>query len=125
MNLRLEMPFVGRIVRSCSLAAWHVREGDQFGFGADLCDVLITEVEPQSGTSAHSHPRAVHYRVRIISSEAAILSSIRVPEGSEVSVGALLAVVSTDPSERTDHTPPAGAPALRVVADPIRPGEDA
>jgi pyruvate/2-oxoglutarate dehydrogenase complex dihydrolipoamide acyltransferase (E2) component len=118
------MPFVDRIVRSCSIAAWHVREGDHFGFGTDLCDMLITEVEGRSGTIAPAEPIAVRYRVRIRSSEPGILGAILVAEGSDVSVGDLLAVVSTDPAELTDDPPPVGAPALRVVADPIRPGED-
>jgi hypothetical protein len=106
------------------MAAWHVREGDHFGFGTDLCDVLITEVERQRGLIGPRHPVPVRYRVRIRSSEAGILGSILIAEGRDVSVGDLLAVVSTDPAEPTDRLPPVGAPALRVVADPIRPGED-
>jgi pyruvate/2-oxoglutarate dehydrogenase complex dihydrolipoamide acyltransferase (E2) component len=122
LQLRLEMPFVAKQVRSCSLAAWHVREGDHFGFGTDLCDVLITEVEGQKGTIGPQHPVPARYRVRIRSSEAGVLASILIAEGGDVSVGDLLAMVSTDPAEPTDRLPPVGAPALRVVADPIRPG---
>ena len=106
------------------MSAWHVREGEQFGFGTDLCDVLITEVEDQPGTTGPQHAMPVGYRVRITTSEGGILRSIRVAEGSEVSVGDLLAVVSTDAAEPTDELPPEGAPALRVVAEPIPPGED-
>jgi hypothetical protein len=107
------------------MEAWHVREGDHFGFGTDLCDVLITEVERVRGAQSDPLVAApVRYRVRIRSWEAGILGSILIAEGREVSVGDLLAVVSTDPAEPTDRLPPVDAPALRVVADPILPGED-
>ena len=77
MKLRLEMPFIAKQIRSGSVACWHLGEGDQFGFGTDLCDVLITEV----GTfdKAHSDrlvPVDVRYHVRIRSSEPGILRSI-------------------------------------------------
>jgi pyruvate/2-oxoglutarate dehydrogenase complex dihydrolipoamide acyltransferase (E2) component len=116
------MPFVAKQVRSCSMAAWHVGEGDHFDFGTDLCDVLITEVEGKKDTIGPHYPVPARYRVRIRSSEAGILGSILIAEGRDVSVGDLLAVVSTDQAEPTDRLPPVGAPALRVIADPIRPG---
>jgi pyruvate/2-oxoglutarate dehydrogenase complex dihydrolipoamide acyltransferase (E2) component len=125
MKLRLEMPFVAKQIRSGSVACWHLGEGDQFGFGTDLCDVLITEVD--TFDKAHSDrlvPVDVRYHVRIRSSEPGILRSILSTVGSDVVVGDLLAMVSTNPGEVTDELSPVGAPTLRVVADMIRPGED-
>jgi hypothetical protein len=107
------------------VACWHLGEGDRFGFGTDLCDLLITEVE--SFDKAHSDrlvPVDVRYHVRIRASEPGTLRSILATAGSDVVVGDPLAMVSTDPGEVTDELPSVGAPALRVVADMIRPGED-
>jgi hypothetical protein len=121
MNLRLEMPFVTKQVRSGSVESWHLREGDHIDFGADLCDLLIAQVHKLD--TAHPErmvPRRVSYRVRIRASESGVLRSIRATEGSEVRVGDLLAVVSTDPGESIDLLP--DTPALRVVTDTTRAG---
>jgi pyruvate/2-oxoglutarate dehydrogenase complex dihydrolipoamide acyltransferase (E2) component len=125
MKLRLEMPFVAKQIRSGSVACWHLGEGDQFGFGTDLCDLVIDHVD----TIRRAHPerivpKRVSHSVRIRASESGILRSILATEGRAVSVGELLGVVSTDPAEPVDGPPPVDAPALRVVADPILPEED-
>jgi pyruvate/2-oxoglutarate dehydrogenase complex dihydrolipoamide acyltransferase (E2) component len=113
VKLRLEMPFIGRHVRWARVARWHASENDTFGFGTDLCDVLITEF------STHADPNgSARFCVRITAAESGVLQSIHAAEGFRVEIGDLLGVVATDPAE-LDGPLPDDALALRVVTDEI------
>jgi len=112
VKLRFEMPFIGRQVGWATVARWHATENDAFGFGTDLCDVLITEIKVERPDQNPTAP--VRFHVRITAAESGVLRSIHATEGCRVEVGDLLGVVATDPAE-LDGPLPDDALALRVT----------
>jgi hypothetical protein len=124
VQLRLEMPYVAKMIRRATLLRWHVGEGSPIAFGTDLCDVHITEVDWIRRNPDRVEPMGVDYQVRITSSEPCFLRVVHTAEGAEVAIGDLLGVASTDPSEPVDTVPPTGVPAVRVVADDVPTEED-
>jgi hypothetical protein len=119
------MPFVDKSIDRGAVYRWHIGEGDPIDFGTDVCDLLITEVKrlkrSQDGDEVMS--QRVRFLIRITASEAATLRVIEAETGSDISVGDLLAIVSTEPAEPIGEVPPAGAPLLRVVAERVDTAE--
>jgi pyruvate/2-oxoglutarate dehydrogenase complex dihydrolipoamide acyltransferase (E2) component len=125
VKLRLEMPFVDKSVHRGAVYRWHISEGDPIHFGTDVCDLLITEIKRlrRSVSGDEIASQSVMFLVRITASEPATLRVIQAKEGSSISVGDLLAIVSTEPAEPIGEGPPLGAPLLRVVAERVDAAE--
>ncbi len=97
MATEVKVPALGESITSGILAAWHVQDGDQVQPGQALYD-LETDKITSEGTA-----------------EVAGVVSLKVEEGDEVEVGAVIALIdesaAADPSTHGDESPKSEAPA--------------
>lgn len=133
MILRLQVPFLETFSEEGSVVKWHVKEGDELQFGDPICDIALSQwmalrktkravslikiTGKSQGNVKHNFEKREGRGVLVmgvVASEAGYLRDVRAPEGKTVSVGDLLALVTTDPTEpvRDDLE----ASAMRVVA---------
>lgn len=133
MILRLQVPFLETFAEEGNVEKWHVKEGDALQFGDPICDIalsrwialrktkravnLIKITGKGPGNVKHNFEKREGRGVlvmRVVASEGGYLREVRAPEGQTVSVGDLLALVTTDPDELVNDD--LAAPAMRVVA---------
>ncbi len=133
MILRLQVPFLETFAEEGSVVKWHVKEGDALQFGDPICDIALSQwmalrktkravnlikiTGKSQGNVKHNFEKREGRGVlvmRVVASETGYLRDVRAPEGKTVSVGDLLALVSTDSGEPL--TDASEAPAMRVVA---------
>jgi len=134
MILQLKVPFLETFAESGSVVKWHVQEGDALQFGDPICDIALSQwmalrktkravnlikiTGKSQGNVKHNFEKREGRGVlvmRVVASETGYLRDVRAPEGKTVSVGDLLALVSTDADEPLNDA--SEAPAMRVVAD--------
>jgi hypothetical protein len=134
MLLRLEMPMINPSLRGGKVLTWHVDEGEQIGFGEDICTVSLDDFVQvrrtgratqlagkkmgrlKSNLESRSGEGLVN--VVITASDRGRLARILKAEGESVVIGDLVAVVSTDDSDNVS-TPDSWveAPVMRVVGN--------
>jgi len=131
--LRLVVPFLETFSDGGSVAKWHVEEGSQVDFGDPICDIALSEwialrktkravnlvkfKETSGAKVRHNFEKRKGRGVlvmRIVASDSGYVRAIQAPAGTRVSVGDLLALVTTDPAEAIIEA--AEAPLMRVVA---------
>ena len=133
MRFKLVMPYIDRTAKRGSITKWHKAQGDRVGYGDDLLDMKIEEIEvlrrsttPKS-ILANINPKDTYscdrweWFVRLTSSDMGVLRRIAVREGTLLEAGDLLAVLTTDDSESLEGTDEEWADAsdFRVVVDTI------
>lgn len=134
MLLRVEMPMINPSLLGGKVLSWHIGEGEQVGFGEDICTVslddfvqvrrtgratqlagkkmgrLKSKIESRSGEGL--------VNVVITASDRGKLAKILKSEGDPVAIGDLIAVVSTDDSDEVSSPDSwAEAPVMRVVGN--------
>jgi len=133
MILRLVVPFLETFSEGGTLAKWHVQVGSQVEFGDPICDIALSEwvalrktkravnlvkFRDKGGSNVRHNFEKRQGRgvlvMRVKASEGGYLREVRVPEGQKVSVGDLLALVTTEAAESIADA--SEAPVMRVVA---------
>lgn len=141
MILKVEMPTHDQSLRGGRVLRWHKAEGDQIGFGEDICDVAIDEfaVLRRTGRATLLSGRRrkklkddlevregkVYLEMTITSSDQGVLARVVAGEGDSISLGDTLGLVSTNgeavegPTEQwSDATP------MRVVVNVLDDDDD-
>ena len=133
MILQLKVPFLETFAEEGSVVKWLAKEGDALQFGDPICDIALSQwmalrktkravnlikiTGKSQGNVKHNFEKREGRGVlvmRVVASENGYLREVRAPEGRSVSVGDLLALVSTDANEPLNDA--SNAPAMRVVA---------
>lgn len=133
MILRLQVPFLETFAEEGSVLKWHVKEGDALQFGDAICDIAVSEwmalrktkravnlikiTGKSQGNVKHNFEKREGRGLLVmgvVASEPGYLRVVRAHEGEPVSVGDLLALVTTDPAEPLSDD--SESSAMRVVA---------
>jgi pyruvate/2-oxoglutarate dehydrogenase complex dihydrolipoamide acyltransferase (E2) component len=119
MLLKLQMPYVNRLIDDGVILRWHKEEGEEIAYGEKLFDIEADRVrlmERDRNTvfafrAKHKgwsdEERELSFRERtnvrvaltVVASDGGYLRRIEVPVGKRVSVGDLLALVTTTEDE--------------------------
>lgn len=116
MILKLFLPTVDRVTQQARFVRWCVDLGDEVGYGDDLCELEISEIQTLERTVAadrliswasrrrssrepSTRSTTVSYRIAVTSSDRGTFREPAVTPGDLVRPGDLLAVLSTDPHE--------------------------
>jgi pyruvate/2-oxoglutarate dehydrogenase complex dihydrolipoamide acyltransferase (E2) component len=141
MMMKITMPTYDQSMRGGRVLRWHKGEGDDIGFGDDICDVAIDEfaVLRRTGRATLLSGRRqkklrddlevregkVYREMTITSSDQGTLRKVVAGEGDSIALGDLLAVVTTDgqplsgtPADWQNATP------MRVVVNALNDEED-
>lgn len=134
MILRFEVPITNPSLTGGTVKEWHKSEGDQIGFGEELCTISFDEFAVLRRTARatllagrksrnlksqlESRDGKVLLNVVVSSAEQGTLGKILLGPGERFSAGDTLAVVSTAPLNG-DSLPEnwSESPAMRVVAN--------
>ena len=118
MLIRLEIPHIEPNILGGAIIRWHKQEGDWIGFGDDLFDLRIGEVNKE-GNQPY---RSVNALVRVTSSDFGYLRNIQVHNNVQLPTGQLVAVLSMEEDEPLveDQNTIETAPTFRVVTNFIR-----
>jgi hypothetical protein len=106
--LNLIVPRINDYMTTAIVEAVHAREGDKLDVGVKLIDLTVD----LSAAAPHDCPPISHYR--LIVRERAWLRRVEASRGDERSLGAPLALLSTDPDEPLDA--PIGREARLAIA---------
>lgn len=128
--LRLSMPYVGRGVEHGRLLCWHKTAGSPVASGDDLADVEVkvrkmartkSSLHLSSGQSNKTGGRWEKTVLRLTATEPAVLQQLFARPGQDVTIGSLLAALTTVPDTAgpLDEEAIKGAAEFRVVANPL------
>lgn len=134
MLLRLEMPMINPTLRGGKVLTWHVKEGEEIGFGQDICTVSLDDFalvrrtgratqlsgKKMSKLKSNLESRTGEAMVNVVitASDRGKLARVLKKEDDVVAIGDLIAVVATEGSD--DPSGPdnwAQAPVMRVVGN--------
>jgi pyruvate/2-oxoglutarate dehydrogenase complex dihydrolipoamide acyltransferase (E2) component len=136
MLMKLEFPLLDRSLRGGRVVGWQKREGERFDFGEVICLTQLDEfaalrrtgratlLSGKRRTSLKSdleiRDGKVALSVALTASDSGWVHTIIAQEGTEIGVGSLLAVVSTDGRPGTGRQPDeVDMPLMRVVANVV------
>jgi pyruvate/2-oxoglutarate dehydrogenase complex dihydrolipoamide acyltransferase (E2) component len=136
MLMKLEFPLLDRSLRGGRVVSWQKREGERFEFGEVICLTQLDEfaalrrtgratlLSGKRRTSLKSdleiRDGRVALSVALTASDSGWVHTIIAKEGTEIGVGSLLAVVSTDNRPDTGRQPDeVDLPLMRVVANVV------
>jgi pyruvate/2-oxoglutarate dehydrogenase complex dihydrolipoamide acyltransferase (E2) component len=119
MLMKLEFPLLDRSLRGGRVVGWQKREGERFDFGEVIC---LTQLDEFASLKSDLEIRdgKVALSVALTASDSGWVHTIIAQEGTEIGVGSLLAVVSTDGRPGTGRQPDeVDMPLMRVVANVV------
>lgn len=134
MILRFEVPNTDPSLRGGSLKEWHKAEGDEIGFGDEVCTIAYDDFAALRRTARatllagrrrknlksklESREGKVLLNVTLTAAESGTVGKILTEPGDRFAVGDTLAVITTEPTDEvvpdTDFTE---SPPMRVVAN--------
>lgn len=135
MLLRLEMPYVDRMVEDGIVERWHKQEGDPVRHGDDLLDLKIDrirrqkrDIDPQRLSrwrfrrSSSEEPEAVSFRelvyfLRVRAVDQGVLRRISAREGTRLEIGEPMALLTTASDESLEDADPSTTSVFRVVTE--------
>lgn len=136
MLLNLRLPQFALDVRGGTIAHWHVREGDEVGFGDDLFDLKVSErimmlrhrdaatVVGLGDAEPAYHVKPTEMYFRVLSADPGVVRKVIVAEGEHLAVGGVAAVVSTERDESLEGDPSDSLPDMRVAVNHHDDGAD-